>query len=361
MDTPRPADPVCGKPVTVTEETPSAECRGETRYFCSQACRGKFVCYPDKKLYDYLYDVVIVGGGPAGISAGIYAALAGLDTLFLTKSLGGQAWDSTAVVNYPGFEMISGPDLVDRFQRQLFENLHLAHQICGVTAIGKLKDIFTLTTDSGDVYRARTVLLTTGMTRRRMGIPGEDEFRGKGVMEFHALLAERFAGKEVAVVGGGNSALQAALGLAEKGARVAVASRSFRADQYLQEKVATQGAIVLLRNRDPLRIEGTTRVEVLVVKNLDTGAEEVIPVEAVFVEIGLVPSSDLVRDLVHVNAWGEVEVDRNCRTGLPGLFAAGDVTNTFGKRILIAAGEGAKAVLAVTEYLQSRQALASSS
>jgi alkyl hydroperoxide reductase subunit F len=357
----RAADPVCGKPVHLTEETPSAECRGETYYFCSRACREKFVCHPDLTLSDYLYDLVIVGGGPAGISAGIYAALAGIDTLFLTKSLGGQAWDSTAVVNYPGFDLIAGPDLVERFQKQLFENLHLAHQICAVTGIGKEKDVFSLTTDGGDVYRSRTVLLTTGMKRRRLGIPGEDEFRGKGVMEFHALLAERFAGKEVAVTGGGNSALQAALGLAEKGARVAVASRSFRADQYLQDKVAGRADIVLLRNRDPVRIEGSARVEVLVVRNLDTGAEEVLPVEAVFVEIGLVPSSELVRDLVHVNARGEVEVDRNCRTGLPGLFAAGDVTNTVGKRILIAAGEGAKAVLAVGEYLQSRAEGSSSS
>ncbi len=357
----RAADPVCGKPVAITEETPSAECRGETLYFCSQACREKFVCYPDKKLADYLYDVVIVGGGPAGISAGIYASLAGLDTLFLTKSLGGQAWDSTAVVNYPGFEMITGPDLVDRFQKQLFENLHLAHQICAVTSIEKARDTFTVATDNGDAYRARAVLLTTGMKRRRMGVPGEDEFRGKGVLEFHALLAERFAGKEVAVVGGGNSAVQAALGLAAKGARVTVASRSFRADQYLQDKVAALEHILVLRNRDPVRIEGAARAEVLVVRNLDTGAEEVIPVEAVFVEIGLVPSSDLVRDLVHVNARGEVEIDGNCRTGLPGLFAAGDVTNTFGKRILIAAGEGAKAVLAVSDYLQGRKGAGSSS
>lgn len=357
----RTADPVCGKPVTVTEATLSAECRGETQYFCSQACREKFVCYPDKKLADYLYDVVIVGGGPAGISAGIYASLAGLDTLFLTKSLGGQAWDSTAVVNYPGFEMITGPDLVDRFQKQLFENLHLAHQICAVTGIEKTRDTFAITTDGGGAYRARAVLLTTGMKRRRLGIPGEDEFRGKGVLEFHALLAERFAGKEVAVVGGGNSAVQAALGLAEKGARVTVASRSFRADQYLQDKVAARENVVVLRNRDPVRVEGTRRVEVLVVRNLDTGAEEVIPVEAVFVEVGLVPSSDLVRDLVHVNTRGEVEIDGNCRTGLPGLFAAGDVTNTFGKRILIAAGEGAKAVLAVSDYLQGRKGAASSS
>jgi alkyl hydroperoxide reductase subunit F len=350
----RAVDPVCGKPVDVKETSPSAECQGETHYFCSQACREKFLCYPERKLTDYTYDAIIVGGGPAGISAGIYAALSGLDTLFLTKSLGGQAWNSTQVVNYPGFEAISGPDLVERFQTQLFESLHLVHQICAVTSIEKRRDSFVVTTDSGEVFRSRTLLLTTGMRRRRLGIPGEAEFLGRGVLEFHALLAERFAGKEVAVVGGGNSAVQAALGLSDKGAQVTVVSQSYRADAYLQQKVAARDSVVVLRNRDPVRIEGSQRVEVLVVRNLDTSGEEVIPVEAIFVEIGLVPSSDLVVHLVNLNRRGEIEVDGNCRTGLPGLFAAGDVTSTFGKRILVAAGEGAKAVLAMAEYLQSR-------
>ncbi|GAB4270255.1 MAG: hypothetical protein Kow0092_24570 [Deferrisomatales bacterium] len=351
---PRPADPVCGKPVTVEATTLTAECDGKTYYFCSKACQEKFVCHPDKRLSDYVYDLIIVGGGPAGISAGIYAALADVDTLFLTSSLGGQAWDSTAVVNYPGFELISGPDLIDRFQKQLFESLRLAHQICRVTRIEKRGEFFHVTTDDGETFRSRTVLLTTGMKRRRLNIPGEEELRGKGVLEFHALLAERYRGKEVAVVGGGNSAAQAALGLAGKGARVVLVTRGYKADAYLQDQVAAAPEITVLRNRDPVRIEGTERVEVLVVRNLDTGGEEVIPVEAVFVEIGLVPNSDLVRDLVHLNERGEVEVDGNCRTGLPGLYAAGDVSNTFGKRILIAAGEGAKAVLAISRYLQER-------
>ncbi|RMG95066.1 MAG: YHS domain-containing protein [Candidatus Dadabacteria bacterium] len=351
----RIVDPVCGKPVEDPTRAPHTECAGETVYFCSAACREKFVCDPGKKLSDYLFDLIIVGGGPAGISAGIYAALTGLDTLFLTKSLGGQAWDSTAIVNYPGFDLITGPELVDRFQKQLFESLKLSHQITAVTAIEKRGGVFEVATEDGPTYRGRTVLLATGMKRRRLGIPGEEEFRGRGVLEFHALSAGRYAGTEVAVVGGGNSAAQAALGLAEAGARVTLVTRTYRADEYLKEKVAATEAIVVLQNRDPLRIEGAERAEVLVVRNQDNGAEEVLPVEAIFVEIGLVPNSDLVRDLVHVNERGEVEIDGNCRTGLPGLYAAGDVTNTFGKRILIAAGEGAKAVLAIERFLKNRR------
>ena len=347
-------DPVCNRPVTPGPQTPSTDCNGETFYFCSASCRQKFVCHPDKKLSEYTYDLIIVGGGPAGLSAGIYASLSGLDTLFLSKSVGGQAWDSTAVVNYPGFELITGPDLVDRFQKQLFESLHLAHKICEVTSISKERGTFLVQTAEDETFRSRSLLLTTGMKRRRLGIPGEAEFGGKGVYEFHALIADRFAGREVAVVGGGNSAAQAAIGLAEKEAKVNLVTRTYRADPYLQKRADELQNLSVLRSRDPLRIEGAERADVLVLRNLDSGAEEVMPVEAVFVEVGLVPNSALVEDLVHLNTRGEVEVDGNCRTGLPGLYAAGDVTDTFGKRILIAAGEGAKAVLAITEYLRAK-------
>ncbi len=346
------SDPVCGKPVDPGPETPSAECGGETHYFCSRSCQQKFICDPSKKLTDYLFQLIVVGGGPAGISAGIYAALSDVDTLFLTKSFGGQAWDSTGVVNYPGFEFITGPDLIDRFQKQLFDNLNLAHQITEVTQLEKSGDLFQVTTSDGGLYRSRTVLITTGMRRRRLEIPGEKEFLGRGVYEFHALLAQRFTGKPVAVAGGGNSATQAALGLAGKGAAVTLVTQSFTADAYLREKVAATAAITLLHGRQPARIEGHDRVETLVVRDTVSGAEQALPVQAVFVEIGLVPSSDLVRHLVRVNDRGEVGVDGNCRTGLPGLYAAGDVTDSFGKRILISAGEGAKAVLAVREYLR---------
>jgi alkyl hydroperoxide reductase subunit F len=350
-------DPVCGKPVVVSDRTPSAECDGETEYFCSQACREKFVCDPRKKLSDYLYDLVILGGGPAGIAAGIYAALADLDTLLVTKSLGGQAWDSTKVVNYPGFEEIEGPDLVDRFQRHLFENLKLAHHIGEAVEVDKTKNTFVVDTEGGETFRARALIIATGMRRRRLGIPGEDRFRGKGVLEFHALLAKRFSGQDVAVVGGGNSAVQAGLSLARAGARVRLVARGYRPDSYLQEEVSKQEGLDVLTERQSLRLEGSEGLEALVVRNLQAGTEERLAVDAVFVEIGLIPNSDIARELVIRNDRGEVEVDRNCRTGLPGLYAAGDVTSTYGKRILVAAGEGAKASLAVVEFLRSQEAV----
>jgi alkyl hydroperoxide reductase subunit F len=348
-------DPVCGKHVQVKANTPSADCEGRVLYFCSRACREKFACHPKKRLTDYTYDLIIVGGGPAGMSAGIYAALTDIHTLLVTQSIGGQAWDSTRVVNYPGFEAIPGPQLVDRFQKQLFDDPKLVHQICEVTRIEKGRSTFRVRTADGQTFRSKTVLLAMGMRRRRLEIPGEPEFRGKGVLEYHDLLAERYAGKEVAVVGGGNSAVQAALGLAKRKARVRLVARSYRADSYLQEQLAARKRVTVLTGRDPVRLEGAERLERLVVRNQETEEEETLPVEALFTEIGLVPNNELVRELVIINERGEVEIDRNCRTGLPGLYAAGDVTNTFGKRILIAAGEGAKAVLAVAERLRGRE------
>lgn len=345
-------DPVCGKEVELGPETLSTDCHGRTHYFCSRACLEKFVCEPEKKLADYLYDLIIVGGGPAGLSAGLYAGLSGLQTLFLSKSVGGQAWDSTTVRNFPGFEMITGPDLVARFRTQLFDSIHLAHQFCEVTSLRKEGPLFAVTTEHGDVYRSHAVLLATGMKRRKMCVPGEDTFQGRGVGSFHAISAQRYKDKPVVVVGGGNSAAQAALGLAEAEARVTVVARTFRPDLYLKERVAA-APIKVVTGLTPLRIEWGEAVTGLSARKDPGGTEERFPAEAVFVEIGLIPNSELAKDLAVLNDRGEVQVDSNCCTGLPGLFAAGDVTSNYGKRILIAAGEGAKAVLAIEDYLKS--------
>ena len=354
--TDRPIDPVCNMPVPPGESTFTAEHDGRVYRFCSRACRDRFAADPGATLAGVLYDLVILGAGPAGLSAGIFASQAGIDTLLLTRSIGGQAWDSTEVMNYPGFELITGPDLVKRFRRQAFESPHLFHRIADLRALRRTADGFKVTTADGDTFRSRTVVLATGMRRRRLGIPGEAELRGKGVSEFHAMPAHRHAGRRVAVVGGGNSAVQAALGLAAAGAQVMLVARGYRADDYLKKKAAAEAAITLLLHRSPVRIEGRDRVEALVVEPAGGSPEERLPVEAVFVEIGLVPNSDLVRGLADLNHHGEVIVDGNCRTSVPGLFAAGDVTSTFGKRILIAAADGAKAVLAVRQYLATAPA-----
>lgn len=343
-------DPVCGKEVTEPSESLSTDCHGKTHYFCSRACLEKFVCEPEKKLDDYVFDLIIVGGGPAGLSAGIYAGLGGLDTLFLAKSIGGQAWDSTAVRNFPGFELISGPELVALFRAQLFDSIHLAHQFLEVSRVEKEAGFFAVTAEDGKVYRSRTFLLATGMRRRRMEIPGEDTFWGRSVGPFHAMNAPKWKDRDVVVVGGGNSAAQAALGLAEAGARVTLTARKLHPDSYLMDRLG-QARITQRIGLTPLRVEGGEAPEAFWARRDKTGEEERMPAQGIFVEIGLTPNSDLLKNLALVNERGEVHVDTNCRTGLPGLFAAGDVADTFGKRILIAAGEGAKAVLAVEAYL----------
>ena len=273
-----------------------------------------------------------------------------METLFLSKSIGGQAWDSTDVRNYPGFEMITGPALVEKLKSQLFGGLHLNHQFCYVTQIQKEGDYFSVHTEDGDAYLTRTVMLATGMKRRRMGIPGEEDFLGKGISAFHAMNAPKFAGKNCVVVGGGNSAVQAALGLEEAGAAsVTLSTRRYSPDQYLKDRVK-ETTIEVMTDLSPTRVEGSQRVSAFVSTHKD-GSEKRFGCDAVFVEIGLIPNSDLVKSLALLNDRGEVQVDTNCRTGLPGLFAAGDVANTFGKRILIASGEGAKAILSIEEYL----------
>jgi alkyl hydroperoxide reductase subunit F len=338
--------------VTPGDPTPQWVYQGHTYHFCSASCRAKFQQNPGKSLCDHDYDLIIVGGGPGGLAAGIYASLGGVDTLLLSRSIGGQAWDSTEVFNYPGFAFVTGPDLVKRFQQQAFEDLHLAHRITAVAEVVRAPLGFEVRAEGGETFRARAVLYTAGMRRRRLGIPGEADLAGRGVAVFHALAAERYRDQAVAVVGGGNSAVQAALGLAAAGARVSLVTRGFRADAYLQEKVTAAPAITLLRDRNSVRVEGTGRVEALIVQATSGGPEERLAVVAVFVEVGLVPNNEPVRELVKLNHRGEVEIDSNGRTPVPGLFAAGDVTTAYGKRILIAAGEGAKAALAAQEYLR---------
>ena len=222
-------------------------------------------------------------------------------------------------MNYPGFEAIEGPQLVDRFQKQLFDDPKLVHQICEVTAIEKSRKTFRVRTADGQTFRSQTVLLAMGMRRRRLEIPGEPDFRGKGVLEYHDLLAEHYAEKDVAVVGGGNSAAQAALGLAKRKARVRLVARSYRADSYLQEELAAQKGVTVLEGRDPVRLEGSERLERLVVRNQETEEEETLPVEAVFAEIGLLPNNELVRELVIIN---ERERSRSIATAVPAFPAS---------------------------------------
>jgi alkyl hydroperoxide reductase subunit F len=212
---------------------------------------------------------------------------------------------------------------------------------------------FEVKAEGGDSYQARAVIVATGKRPRQLNVPGEERLKGRGVTYCAICDGPIFAGEKVAVIGGGNSALEAALDMVKIGDHVYLVSTTpLTGDQILIEKVREASNLTTLLEHEVLSIEGSNRVESVVVRDLRTGAERKIEVGGVFVEIGLIPNSEVVKGVARLNRLGEIEVNCACETGVPGLFAAGDVTNVPEKQIVVAAGEGAKAALAAHKYLQ---------
>ena len=298
-----------------------------------------------------LYDVLIVGGGPAGSTAAIYAARHRLKTLLIAPNLGGQVADSWRVENYPGFRSISGVDLAERFEEQL-EYYRVARERDTVAQVARAEGAFCARTTQGKEFLGRAALLCTGRLPRRLGIPGEREFEQRGVTYCATCDAPLFADLDVAVIGGGDAALQAAAQLLPIASRVYLISRrEWRAEPALQDWVRGEEKLTAMVGYLPAGISGGDWVEKLAVRRKDDERLEEIAVGGVFVEVGAAPNSAMVEGLVERNEAGEVVVDRLGRTSVPGIFAAGDVTDIPHKQIVIAAGEGAKAFLTTYDYL----------
>lgn len=296
-------------------------------------------------------DLVIVGGGPAATSAAIYAARHRLDAVVVTPETGGQVAESWLVENYLGFPSISGIELAQRFEEHLAQYEVLRVEERAERVIRK-DGGFVVTLENGQELEGRAVIVATGRYPRRLGIPGEAEFLHRGVTYCSTCDAPLFADEEVAVIGGGDAALLAAAQLIPIASRVYLVSRRpWRAEPALQAKVAGAPNLEALVGYLPLEIRGAKRVETLVMRAWEGEAKRELAVKGVFVEIGAIPDSKLVEGLAQLNAAGEVVVDRVGRTGVPGLFAAGDVTDTPYKQAIVAAGEGTKAALAAWEYL----------
>lgn len=298
------------------------------------------------------YDLIILGGGPAGLTAALYAARKKLKQLVLTKEVGGQVVLTSEIENYMGYPLITGPELMEKFDAQI--RAFLSEDTLRFAAVTDLKQAdggFLVESDAGS-FRSRTVLIATGKRPKKLGVPGEDSFRGHGVSYCATCDGPFFRGKEVAVVGGGNSALQAALELSKHAARVYLVDRSgYRAEPVVVDKVLREDKIVRVSGRRAQKIEGGRAVERFVLED-DGGEAETLAVQGVFVEIGLEPNTAFLDPaLVGLNDRSEVVVDCRCRTNVPGLFAAGDVTDSVDKQIIVAAGDGAKAALAIGEYL----------
>lgn len=302
-----------------------------------------------------IFDTIVIGGGAAGITAAIYTVRKNLKVLLLTKIIGGQAALSGDVENYPGFTMITGADLARKFREDLmnFENKGLwIKEGVEVTDLSGADPDFIAKTADGGQYHGRTVIIASGRIPKMLGIPGEKELFGKGVATCATCDAPFYKDKDVAIVGGGNSALDAAFSL-QKVARTVViinTTDTLRGDEILMKNVTSSPKVKVLNNHEALEILGDQAVGGVKIKNRQTGHQQVIPVSGVFVEIGWTPATSFDK-LTNKNDKGEIEVDEYGATSVPGIYAAGDVNDVWGEQIVIAAGEGAKTALRVAEHL----------
>jgi alkyl hydroperoxide reductase subunit F len=303
-----------------------------------------------------LYDLIVIGAGPAGLSAALYAARKNLSTLIVAMDIGGQVGTTAAVDNYLGVGHISGPDLVQSMVEQL--DAYDVEKLVGeqVTAIEPDGVARIVRTASGRELCGRAVLVASGAQKRHLGIPGEKELTGKGVVYCSTCDGPLFKDLRIAIVGGGNSALEAAIEMSGVARAMFLVSRGdWHADDILQDKVTSSANIEVLRGYEPIEIHGTDSVTGVTVRHADDdAAKRRLDVEGVFIEVGFYPNTALVLDLVETNEIGEIIADSHGRTGVKGVFAAGDAIETHHKQIAIAVGTGARAALAASEYLISQ-------
>jgi alkyl hydroperoxide reductase subunit F len=301
---------------------------------------------------DTLYDVIIIGCGPAGMTAAIYSARKGLKTLVLSKDVGGQLNLSAELENYLGFSSIEAPDLINRFEEHVerFDITRvIGEEVVNLEVTDKIKLVHTR---AGNRYQGRALIIASGKIPRPLGIPGESRLLGKGVAYCATCDAPFYKDKVVAVVGGGNSALEAAGELERWATHVYLVVRNtYSADDILVDRVTRLAKVEVLLNYDTLEILGAQQVTGLRVRSRDDHSERTLAVDGVFVEIGLLPNTGFAMDVLALNASGEIIIDCQTHTGVPGVFAAGDVTNVRDKQVLVAAGEGVKAALQAHDYL----------
>jgi alkyl hydroperoxide reductase subunit F len=300
-----------------------------------------------------MYDVAIVGAGPAGLSAGVYAARKRLKAILVSQNIGGQVNRTSGVENYLGYQLIQGAELVGKFESQV-AHYPLDQKIGeNVSRVAAIDGGFEVAVESGATYQARVVVYAAGKRPRELGVPGETEFAGRGVTYCAICDGPVFAGRRVAVVGGGNSALEAALdmvGIAEHVDLVVLTNLT--GDAVLIDKLKEVGNVDIHAGHRVERILGSDFVESIVLVDNSQGNVVTLAVGGVFVEIGLIPNSEPVRGLLKLNDRGEVPVSCSGETAVPGFFAAGDVSDVPEKQIIIAAGEGAKAMLQAHRYLR---------
>ncbi len=305
------------------------------------------------------YDVVIIGGGPAGLTAAVYTARQGLSTAIVAGEVGGQAVWAGKVENYLGFELIPGAELVKLFREHISRFAVTCIEGELVNAIVPADGGFEVYTREGSCLVGRGVIIASGRAPSRLSVPGEKELIGRGVSYCSTCDGAFFRGRPVAVAGGGEPALQAALQMADLDAPVVLVSeKPLRAGDALMEKLRGEDRIEVREGWKVTRVEGDEHVSGVVVRKVGGAAseeDELVPVAAVFVEKGSIPAEEFTGGLVDVNDRGEIEVGKDAMTSHPGVFAAGDITDDYGRQIIIAAGEGARAGMALGKWLRGRR------
>lgn len=301
-----------------------------------------------------IYEVIIVGAGPAGLTAAIYTTRRALKTLVISKDLGGQAALTNNIENYPGFNKVTGQDLMQKFYEQATLT-GAEFDFTEVESLEKEGDLFILKTAKNQSFQSKAVILAFGLTPRNLNVPGEKEFGGKGVAYCATCDGPLYKGKTVAVIGGGNSALDAAEFLSKIASKVYLLNRKdiFRGEEILLQKVKDSANVELIYNAETKEVVGDIKVNKLVYTQANTDKE--IAVEGIFVEIGHLAKTGWVANLVELNERKEIKISVDCVTRTPGLFAAGDITDISYKQAVISAGEGSKAALQAYKFLQGSE------
>lgn len=308
-----------------------------------------------------MLDLVIIGGSAAGASAGVYAARRKLNMAIISEDFGGEVARSGVIENYPGFISTDGLTLADAFEAHVKANGVTPELYVHVDSIVKTPEgHFDITaTKNGETvsYQARAVIIATGVHPRYLGVPGEEELTSKGVTWCTTCDGPLYRNKKTVTIGGGNSALESALMMAEISSHVTLINKNdhFKGEQVLIDKAIAHPNIEVIYNAKTTRILGETMVTGVEYTN-EAGETKTVDTQGVFIHIGLIPNSKLAPEDVQKNAVGEIEVSMRCETNIEGLFAAGDVTNVPFKQIAIATGQGVTAALSAIEYINRLEA-----
>jgi thioredoxin reductase (NADPH) len=308
---------------------------------------------------DETYDLIIVGGGPGGLTAGIYAMRAALKTVLIEKSAyGGQISLSGEVENYPGFEHISGYELCEKLQKHA-ESYGIEMIQAEATAIDPGLDFHSVRLEDGRTLQSHAIILASGGNPRKLSIPGENEYYGKGVSYCAVCDGFFFRNKTVAVIGGGDSACEEGLYLAKLAKKVYLVHRrdALRASRILQQRVQNDCNIEILWNKIPVQVEGgDAGLRAIRLKDTQTGETSELAVDGMFVFVGFSPNNALVPTGVRMTPEGHVITDEKCETAIPGLFVVGDLRQKYARQIVIAAGEGCTAALAAAHFVENKKA-----